>query len=74
MISPSRADSRTRLVSNSPPSPVSCRPSLRARSTNIVINRSSDVALNYVDDAGMSLAAAFQKATQSLVKEVFGTH
>ncbi|MFF5975678.1 serine hydrolase domain-containing protein [Streptomyces sp. NPDC012769] len=28
--------------------------------------------LNYVDDAGMSLAAPFQKATQSLLKEVFG--
>ncbi|MFB7262397.1 serine hydrolase domain-containing protein [Streptomyces nojiriensis] len=28
-------------------------------------------ALNYVDDASMSLAAAFQRATQSLVKEVF---
>jgi D-alanyl-D-alanine carboxypeptidase len=29
-------------------------------------------ALNYVDDAALSLAAAFQKTTQSLVKEVFG--
>ncbi|MFJ6757400.1 serine hydrolase domain-containing protein [Streptomyces sp. NPDC091273] len=29
-------------------------------------------ALNYVDDAAMSLAAAFQKATQGLVDEVFG--
>ncbi|MFE0376057.1 serine hydrolase domain-containing protein [Streptomyces inhibens] len=29
-------------------------------------------ALNYVDDAAMSLAEAFQKATQRLVKEVFG--
>ncbi|MDX3536907.1 serine hydrolase [Streptomyces sp. MB09-01] len=29
-------------------------------------------ALNYVDDAALSLAAAFQKATQSLVDEVFG--
>ncbi|MEU1570430.1 serine hydrolase domain-containing protein [Streptomyces collinus] len=29
-------------------------------------------ALNYVDDAALSLAAAFQKVTQSLVKEVFG--
>jgi D-alanyl-D-alanine carboxypeptidase len=28
-------------------------------------------ALNYVDDAAMSLAEAFQKATQRLVKEVF---
>jgi D-alanyl-D-alanine carboxypeptidase len=28
-------------------------------------------SLNYVDDAAMSLAEAFQKATQSLVKEVF---
>ncbi|MFG1682692.1 serine hydrolase domain-containing protein [Nonomuraea sp. NPDC049269] len=29
-------------------------------------------ALNYVDDAALSLAEAFQKATQKLVKEVFG--
>ncbi|WP_406229450.1 serine hydrolase domain-containing protein [Nocardia sp. NBC_01009] len=29
-------------------------------------------SLNYVDDAAMSLAAAFQKATQRLVEEVFG--
>jgi D-alanyl-D-alanine carboxypeptidase len=29
-------------------------------------------ALNYADDAGLSLAAAFQQATQRLVKEVFG--
>ncbi|MFG2712121.1 serine hydrolase domain-containing protein [Streptomyces goshikiensis] len=29
-------------------------------------------ALNYVDDAGLSLAPAFQKATQRLVKEFFG--
>ncbi|NRQ37083.1 beta-lactamase family protein [Nonomuraea sp. NN258] len=29
-------------------------------------------ALNYVDDADMSLAAAFQQATQRLVSEVFG--
>ncbi|WP_245553541.1 serine hydrolase domain-containing protein [Nocardia veterana] len=28
--------------------------------------------LNYVDDAGLSLAAAFQQATQRLVAEVFG--
>ncbi|WP_435840899.1 serine hydrolase [Streptomyces flaveolus] len=30
-------------------------------------------ALNYVDDTAMSMAAAFQKATQELVKEVFGS-
>ncbi|MEU4228516.1 serine hydrolase domain-containing protein [Nonomuraea sp. NPDC026600] len=29
-------------------------------------------ALNYVDDVAMSLAVAFQEATQRLVKEVFG--
>ncbi|GAA2864432.1 serine hydrolase domain-containing protein [Streptosporangium fragile] len=29
-------------------------------------------ALNYVDDAALSLAAAFQQATQRLVREVFG--
>lgn len=29
-------------------------------------------ALNYVDDAALSLAGAFQKATQRLLKEVFG--
>jgi D-alanyl-D-alanine carboxypeptidase len=29
-------------------------------------------ALNYVDDATMSLAVPFQQATQLLVKEVFG--
>ncbi|MGW0546964.1 serine hydrolase domain-containing protein, partial [Streptomyces altiplanensis] len=29
-------------------------------------------ALNYVDDAALSMAVAFQKATQGLVKEVFG--
>ncbi|GIH64963.1 serine hydrolase domain-containing protein [Microbispora siamensis] len=29
-------------------------------------------ALNYVDDADLSMAAAFQKATQRLVNEVFG--
>ncbi|MGW7519435.1 serine hydrolase domain-containing protein [Streptomyces sp. NPDC054796] len=30
-------------------------------------------ALNYADDAALSLAAAFQKSTQMLVKEVFGS-
>lgn len=30
-------------------------------------------ALNYVHDVPMSLAAAFQKATKSLVDEVFGS-
>ncbi|KPI34214.1 Serine-type D-Ala-D-Ala carboxypeptidase [Actinobacteria bacterium OV450] len=30
-------------------------------------------SLNYVDDAAMSLAAAYQKATQSLIAEVFPT-
>lgn len=29
-------------------------------------------ALNYVDDAAMSLAVAFQKAMERLVDEVFG--
>ncbi|MBO0655820.1 beta-lactamase family protein [Streptomyces triculaminicus] len=29
-------------------------------------------ALNYVDDTALSMAAAFQEATQKLVKEVFG--
>lgn len=29
-------------------------------------------ALNHVDDAALSMAEAFQKATQRLVKEVFG--
>ncbi|KUL34084.1 alkaline D-peptidase [Streptomyces sp. NRRL F-4489] len=29
-------------------------------------------ALNYVDDAALSMATAFQRATQRLVKEVFG--
>lgn len=29
-------------------------------------------ALNYVDDAALSMAEAFHKATQRLVKEVFG--
>ncbi|WP_283136200.1 hypothetical protein [Rhizohabitans arisaemae] len=29
-------------------------------------------ALNYVDDAASSMAAAFQQATQRLVQEVFG--
>ncbi|GAA3162421.1 hypothetical protein [Nonomuraea salmonea] len=29
-------------------------------------------ALNYVDDAALSLGAAFQQATQRLVAEVFG--
>ncbi|WP_260696924.1 hypothetical protein [Streptomyces sp. 130] len=29
-------------------------------------------ALNYVDDASMSMAQAFQQATQTLVQEVFG--
>jgi D-alanyl-D-alanine carboxypeptidase len=29
-------------------------------------------ALDYVDDAALSMAEAFQKATQRLVKEVFG--
>jgi D-alanyl-D-alanine carboxypeptidase len=28
--------------------------------------------LNYVDDAALSMAAAFQQATQRLVQEVFG--
>lgn len=31
-------------------------------------------ALNYVDDAAMTLAEPFQKATQRLVNEVFGEH
>ncbi|WP_425293470.1 transposase [Micromonospora cremea] len=46
MISPSRADSRTRFVSccSSPPSPVSFSPSPRARSTSIAINCSSVTA------------------------------
>ncbi|MFE6836939.1 alkaline D-peptidase, partial [Streptomyces sp. NPDC057705] len=35
-------------------------------------SRTLTAALNYVDDAAMSLAAAFQKATQGLVGEVFG--
>ncbi|MGP4102986.1 alkaline D-peptidase, partial [Nonomuraea sp. KM90] len=30
-------------------------------------------ALNYPDDAAMSLGAAFQQATQQLVQEVFGS-
>ncbi|MFD5129587.1 serine hydrolase domain-containing protein [Streptomyces olindensis] len=34
--------------------------------------RTLTAALNYVDDAGLSMAAAFQKATQRLVTEVFG--
>ncbi|MET9610142.1 serine hydrolase domain-containing protein [Streptomyces sp. NPDC006512] len=34
--------------------------------------RTLTAALNYVDDAALSLGAAFLKATQSLVKEVFG--
>ncbi|WP_211349525.1 hypothetical protein [Micromonospora pisi] len=29
-------------------------------------------ALNYVDDAALSMAETFQKTTQRLVKEVFG--
>ncbi|MDI3421043.1 hypothetical protein [Streptomyces luteolus] len=29
-------------------------------------------ALNYVDDAALSMAAAFHQATQRLVEEVFG--
>jgi hypothetical protein len=46
VISPSSADSRTRLVSccSRPPSPVSFSPSPRARSTNIAINCSSVTA------------------------------
>ncbi|MGW4546718.1 serine hydrolase domain-containing protein [Streptomyces violaceorubidus] len=34
--------------------------------------RTLTAALNYVDDTTMSMAAAFQKATQRLVEEVFG--
>lgn len=34
--------------------------------------RTLTASLNYVDDAELSLAEAFQKATQRLVKEVFG--
>ncbi|WP_443051056.1 serine hydrolase [Streptomyces sp. JV185] len=34
--------------------------------------RTLTAALNYVDDAALSMAEAFQKATQRLVKEVFG--
>ncbi|CAL2067397.1 exported hypothetical protein [Streptomyces murinus] len=43
MISPSRADYRSRLVSccSSPPSSVSCRPSARARCTSSSVNWSS---------------------------------
>ncbi|MFE9404048.1 serine hydrolase domain-containing protein [Streptomyces sp. NPDC006530] len=35
-------------------------------------SRTLTAALNYVDDASMSMAQAFQQATQSLVQEVFG--
>ncbi|WP_189336038.1 serine hydrolase domain-containing protein [Actinoplanes ianthinogenes] len=35
-------------------------------------SRTMTAALNYVDDAGMSLAAGFQKLTQRLVSTVFG--
>ncbi|WP_338784517.1 serine hydrolase domain-containing protein [Streptomyces sp. DG1A-41] len=35
-------------------------------------SRTLTAALNYVDDAALSMAEAFQKATQRLVKEVFG--
>ncbi|MGW2474859.1 serine hydrolase domain-containing protein [Streptomyces sp. NPDC001665] len=34
--------------------------------------RTLTAALNYVDDAALSMAAAFQQATQALVVEVFG--
>ncbi|MCX0241936.1 serine hydrolase domain-containing protein [Streptomyces drozdowiczii] len=34
--------------------------------------RTLTAALNYVDDASMSMAQAFQQATQALVQEVFG--
>ncbi|MFJ9199335.1 hypothetical protein [Streptomyces flaveolus] len=30
-------------------------------------------ALNHVDDTALSMAAAFQKTTQELLKEVFGS-
>ncbi len=54
MISPSRADSSSRLVScwSSPPSPVSCRPSDWARLTNSSINWSSTV---FADTAAADL-------------------
>ncbi|MFJ3086734.1 serine hydrolase domain-containing protein [Streptomyces sp. NPDC086838] len=35
-------------------------------------SRTLTAALNYVDDATMSMAQAFQQATQALVQEVFG--
>jgi D-alanyl-D-alanine carboxypeptidase len=35
-------------------------------------SRTLTAALNYVDDAALSMAEAFQRATQRLVKEVFG--
>ncbi|MGW0484451.1 hypothetical protein [Nonomuraea sp. NPDC003214] len=35
--------------------------------------RTLTAALNYVDDADMSVGAAFQQATQRLVAEVFGS-
>ncbi|MEV0230543.1 serine hydrolase domain-containing protein [Nonomuraea sp. NPDC050786] len=35
-------------------------------------SRTMTAALNYVDDAALSMAAAFQQATQRLVQEVFG--
>lgn len=35
-------------------------------------SRTLTAALNYVDDAGMSLAAVFPAVTKRLVDEVFG--
>ncbi|MFF9043684.1 hypothetical protein [Streptomyces parvulus] len=36
--------------------------------------RTLTAALNYVDDAALSMAQVFQQATQALVREVFGAN
>jgi hypothetical protein len=53
VISPSRADSKTRLVNrcSSPPCPVSCSSSGRARSTNIATSYSSNTGAGCPDSA-----------------------
>jgi D-alanyl-D-alanine carboxypeptidase len=36
-------------------------------------SRTLTAALNYVDDAALSMGATFQEATQRLIAEVFGS-
>ncbi|MGV9253607.1 4'-phosphopantetheinyl transferase superfamily protein [Streptomyces sp. NPDC003697] len=75
MISPSRADSSSRLVScwGSPPSPVSCRPSAWARLTSSSISWSSsrDALQRLFPRSGHPLGMQLFSAKESVSKAWF---